>query len=71
LRGMSLLNGGNGGCGCAGSCSGGGAPEPDARNGDALDGAANGTGTSRRRFLKVLGTSGAGAAPSNWRRISS
>ncbi|WP_419939502.1 molybdopterin dinucleotide binding domain-containing protein [Candidatus Palauibacter sp.] len=30
-------------------------------NGSA-DGAVNGTGTSRRRFLKVLGTSGAGAA---------
>jgi len=55
---MSLLNGGNGGCGCAGSCSGGAAPEADALNGAA----ANGTGTSRRRFLKVLGTSGAGAA---------
>ncbi|MDE2662645.1 MAG: 4Fe-4S dicluster domain-containing protein [Gemmatimonadota bacterium] len=58
---MSLLNGGNGGCGCAGSCSGGAAPEGDALNGAAANGA-NGTGTSRRRFLKVLGTSGAGAA---------
>ncbi len=57
---MSLLNGG-GGCGCGGGgggCSGGAGPEPEALNGAA----ANGTGTSRRRFLKVLGTSGAGAA---------
>ena len=66
---MSLLNGGNGGCGCGGSCSGDVRPEPGATNGSAngatngsADGAMNGTGTSRRRFLKVLGTSGAGAA---------
>ncbi len=66
---MSLLNGGHGGCGCGGSCSGDVRPEPGATNGSAngamngsADGAVNGTGTSRRRFLKVLGTSGAGAA---------
>ncbi|MYE33708.1 MAG: 4Fe-4S dicluster domain-containing protein [Gemmatimonadales bacterium] len=58
---MSLLNGssdGCGGCGCGGTGSGAATPEPEALNGAA----ANGTGTSRRRFLKVLGTSGAGAA---------
>ena len=58
---MSLLNGndgGCGGCGCGGTDSGGATPEPEALNGAA----ANGAGTSRRRFLKVLGTSGAGAA---------
>ena len=66
---MSLLNGGHGGCGCGGSCSGDVRPEPGATNGSANgamngsgDGTVNGTGTSRRRFLKVLGTSGAGAA---------
>ena len=62
---MSLLNGGNGGCGCGGSCSGDVRPEPGSANGavnGSADGAVNGTGTSRRRFLKVLGTSGAGAA---------
>ncbi|WP_419165022.1 molybdopterin dinucleotide binding domain-containing protein [Candidatus Palauibacter sp.] len=49
---MSLLNG-DGGCGCGGACPGGARPgsEPSAVN-----------GTSRRRFLQVLGTSGAGAA---------
>ncbi len=52
---MSLLNDG---CGCGGSCSGGAVSEAGAPDGAA----ANGTGTSRRRFLKVLGTSGAGAA---------
>ena len=49
---MSLLNG-NGGCGCEGACSGGSPP-------DAEPAAAG--GTSRRRFLQVLGASGAGAA---------
>ena len=57
---MSLLNG-DGGCGCGGTCAGGAtrseakAIRPDAE-------AAGVNGTSRRRFLQVLGTSGAGAA---------
>ncbi|WP_419949799.1 molybdopterin dinucleotide binding domain-containing protein [Candidatus Palauibacter sp.] len=49
---MSLLNG-NGGCGCDGACS-------DTSRPDAEPAAAG--GTSRRRFLQVLGASGAGAA---------
>ncbi len=47
-RGAGGAEGVNGGCGCNGSCSS--AERPDAN------------GTSRRSFLKVLGTSGAGAA---------
>ena len=50
---MSLLNG-DGGCGCGGTCAGG-ATRPEAEP-------AAVSGTSRRRFLQVLGTSGAGAA---------
>ena len=49
---MSLLNG-DGGCGCGGACPGGARPEPEPSGVN---------GTSRRRFLQVLGTSGAGAA---------
>ena len=50
---MSLLNGG---CGCGGSCPGGARPEPDPVS------EVSENGTSRRRFLQVLGASGAGAA---------
>ena len=49
---MSLLNG-DGGCGCGGACPGGARPESEPSGVN---------GTSRRRFLQVLGTSGAGAA---------
>ena len=49
---MSLLSG-DGGCGCGGACPGGARPESEPSGVN---------GTSRRRFLQVLGTSGAGAA---------
>ena len=53
---MSLLNGnGDGGCGCQDACSVGSQARPEAEP-------ENANGTSRRRFLQVLGASGAGAA---------